>query len=261
MDYLTRYAETACVPAATAQEAANFFLHQILLRHGAPQAIISDRGTSFVAKLLDELLRLCNTVHKLTSAYHPQTNGLTERFNRTLSQMMSIYVAENQTQWDVIVPYITFAYDTARQATTGFSPFYLLFARQPATTLDTVLPFVPDSPMSSYPSEVAGRADDARRVARLTTLQSQQQQQLRHDETHNDTTYEVGDQVILATPIRKQGKCEKLLHKYVGPFRILRRISSTSYEIEPIAPPRDHRTKSRDIVHISRMKRYNAPHL
>lgn len=259
VDYLTRYAETACVPTATAQEVATFFLHNILLRHGAPQVIISDRGTPFIAKLLDDLLRLANTTHRLTSAYHPQTNGLTERLNRTLSEMMSMYVAENHTNWDAIVPYVTFAYNTARQSTTGFSPYYLLFAREPLTTLDTILPSVYE-PHTSYPSEVICRAEDARQLARFQTLRSQQQQQLRYAQTHGEASYNVGDEVLLATPLRKPGKCEKLLQKYTGPFRILRCLSPTNYEVEPVAPPRDHRTKSRDIVHVSRMKPFHPPY-
>lgn len=125
VDYLTGYAETACVPAATLEEVATFFLNNILSRHGEHQVIIGDIGTPFTAKLLDELLRLANTVHKLASAYHSQTNGLTERLNRSLSDMMSMHIAESHTNLDDIVPYETFGYSTARHTTTSFSPYYL----------------------------------------------------------------------------------------------------------------------------------------
>lgn len=259
VDYLTRYAETTCVRTATAQDAADFFLHSILLRHGAPQNIISDRGTPFIAKLIEEVLRLTNTIHKVTSAYHPQSNGLTERLNRTLSQMISMYVDDHHTNWDAIIPYITYAYNTAHQATTGFSPYYLLYAREPLTPLDTILPSLNDQPLSPYATDIVGRAEDARRLARLHTLRSQQDQQLRHSETHGLASYEVGDRVLLATPRRQPGKSEKLLQKYVGPYVVLRRLSPTNYQVSPLSPPRDHRSKSTDIVHVARMKPFHSP--
>lgn len=259
VDYLTRYAETTSVPKATAQEVADFFLHKILLRHGAPQVIISDRGTPFIAQLLEEILRLFNTVHKWTSAYHPQTNGLTERLNKTLSQMISMYVDDHHTNWDTVIPYVTYAYNTAHQATTGFSPYYLLYAREPLTTLDTVLPFINHPPVSGFAADIVCRAQDARHLARLHTFKSQQQQQLRHAESHSSVTYEIGDIVLLATPLRQPGLSQKLLSKYIGPYRVVRRLSPTNYEVSPLSPPQDHRSKTTDIVHVARMKPFCIP--
>lgn len=253
---MTRYAETKSVPEATAREVANFFLTSILLRHGAPQSITSDRGTPFIAKLLNEVLRLVSTIHHVTSAYHPQANGLTERLNHTLANMMSMYIADNHTNWDEILPYVTYAYNTARQTTTGFSPYYLLYAHDPLTTLDTVLPYV-HTPLDPFASEIICRAEDARRLARLQTLQSQQLQQLRHADTHIPVSYNIGDLVLLKTPIRQTGKCEKLLPKFTGPYRIIRRLSDINYELVPISPPRDHRSRPQDIVHVSRIKPYS----
>ncbi|KAM7310080.1 uncharacterized protein ISCGN_007040 [Ixodes scapularis] len=83
-DYLTRYAETKALPAGTAVEVAKFFIESIILRHGAPEVLISDRGSSFMAQLTQEILRLSHTNHRRTTAYHPQINGLTERLNKTI---------------------------------------------------------------------------------------------------------------------------------------------------------------------------------
>src|SRR5690606_25250726 len=85
VDYLTRYAEARAVPAATAEHVAQFFLDNIVLRHGAPRILLSDRGRQFVSRLVNAFLRHCNTIHKTTTSYHPQCNGLTERFNHTLA--------------------------------------------------------------------------------------------------------------------------------------------------------------------------------
>ena len=78
-DYLTRYAETKALPKGSAAEVARFFVENILLRHGAPEVLITDRGTAFTAELTQAILRYSQTSHRRTTAYHPQTNGLNER--------------------------------------------------------------------------------------------------------------------------------------------------------------------------------------
>ncbi|GFV91076.1 retrovirus-related Pol polyprotein from transposon 412 [Trichonephila clavipes] len=129
-DYSTRYAITKALPTAEVDEIAKFLLEEIVLRHGAPRVIITDRGAVFRSRLVSSLVDLCNIDHRFTTAYHPQTNGLTERFNKTLADMLSMYVDVEQKNWDEILPFVTFAYNTAKQETTGFTPFYLLHGRE-----------------------------------------------------------------------------------------------------------------------------------
>ncbi|GFV03078.1 transposon Tf2-9 polyprotein [Trichonephila clavipes] len=123
-DYSTRYATTKALPTAEVDEIAKFLLEEIVLRHGAPRVIITDRGAVFRSRLVSSLVDLCNIDHRFTTAYHPQTNGLTERFNKTLADMLSMYVDVEQKNWDEILPFVTFAYNTAKQETTGFTPFF-----------------------------------------------------------------------------------------------------------------------------------------
>ena len=120
IDHATRYVETAPLQHTTAQAIAPFLLYNVVLRHGAPRVLISDRGRSFLAQTVEALLRACNVNHRMTSPYHPQTNGLTERFNHTLSDMISMYVNSEHSDWDEILPFVTFAYNTAIESTTGY---------------------------------------------------------------------------------------------------------------------------------------------
>ncbi|GFW70685.1 retrovirus-related Pol polyprotein from transposon 412 [Trichonephila clavipes] len=103
-----------------------------------------------------------NIDHRFTTAYHPQTNGLTERFNKTLADMLSMYVDVEQKNWDEILPFVTFAYNTAKQETTGFTPFYLLHGREAETTLDTMLPFCPNDFDDNNITKIAARAEESR---------------------------------------------------------------------------------------------------
>ncbi|GFX39158.1 transposon Tf2-9 polyprotein [Trichonephila clavipes] len=157
-DYSTRYAITKALPTAEVAEIAKFLLEEIVLRHGAPRVIITDRGAVFRSRLVSSLVDLCNIDHRFTTAYHPQTNGLTERFNKTLADMLSMYVDVEQKNWDEILPFVTFAYNTAKQETTGFTPFYLLHGREAETTLDTMLPFCPNDFDDNNITKIAARA-------------------------------------------------------------------------------------------------------
>uniref|UniRef100_A0A6G5A9I5 RNA-directed DNA polymerase n=1 Tax=Rhipicephalus microplus TaxID=6941 RepID=A0A6G5A9I5_RHIMP len=91
-DYLTRYAETKAIQRGTAAEVAQFFIENVVLRHGAPSIVITDRGTAFTAALLEQVLMLSGATHRKTTADHPQTNGLTERLNKTIEDVLSMYV-------------------------------------------------------------------------------------------------------------------------------------------------------------------------
>ncbi|XP_075740914.1 SNF related kinase isoform X1 [Rhipicephalus microplus] len=103
VDHLTRYAETAAIPSSTADSVASFLLRSIVLRHGPPRVIISDRGRQFVADAVEELLRLCTSQFRHSTPYHPQTNGLVERTNHTLTNMLAMYVSSNHRNWDDIL--------------------------------------------------------------------------------------------------------------------------------------------------------------
>ncbi|EFA13184.1 Transposon Ty3-G Gag-Pol polyprotein-like Protein [Tribolium castaneum] len=100
-------------------------------KHGSPKYFLSDRGISFRSELVGELLRIMGSARQFTTAYHPSCNGLTERCNKTLADMLSMFTNTNQTDWDEFLPHVTFAYNTARQDTTKMSPFMLVYGREP----------------------------------------------------------------------------------------------------------------------------------
>ncbi|GFX27079.1 hypothetical protein TNCV_439851 [Trichonephila clavipes] len=219
-DYSTRYAITKALPTAEVDEIAKFLLEEIVLRHGAPRVIITDRGAVFRSRLVSSLVDLCNIDHRFTTAYHPQTNGLTERFNKTLADMLSMYVDVEQKNWDEILPFVTFAYNTAKQETTGFTPFYLLHGREAETTLDTMLPFCPNDFDDNNITKIAARAEELRQLARVHTLRAQDKDRRRYDSKHQMVSYAPGDLVWVYTPVRKVGLSEKLLRRYFGRYSI-----------------------------------------
>ncbi|UYV70128.1 K02A2.6-like, partial [Cordylochernes scorpioides] len=257
-DYYTKYAETKAVIDATASEVAKFLTENVILKHGAPRYLISDRGSQFTSNLVKEITKICQIQHCLTTSYHPQTNGLTERLNRTLINMISMYVNVDQRNWDEILPFITHAYNTTIQETTKYSPFFLLYGREPVSILDDTNIFIePDSEdYDEYVSKLMEKIVRTRDIVKVNTEKSQAKMINYYNQKHRQTGYEPGDLVALWTPIRKPGKCEKLLRRYFGPYIVLKKISDVNYSIVPEDNP-GNRTQP-TTVHISRIKPYFA---
>ena len=260
VDYLTNWAETAALVTSTAQETAQFFVNQILLRHGAPASIISDRGKCFIAELTEKVLEIIGTDHQTTTSYHPQANGLCERLNHTLADMLSMYVNSNHMNWDEILPYITFAYNISKQEYTRYTPFYLIYGRRAVLPIDEALAVKSDLFSSNEANE-----DYAVRVAENLTLAREAvyqklrlvhlQQKADYDKKRRDASFSEGELVLIYKPIRKVGRSEKLLHQWLGPYQIIRQTSDLNYEVKL------HKGKSdkSDIVHKVNMKPFYPP--
>lgn len=242
--------ETSALASATAHEVAYFLLHCIILRHGSPRVVISDRGRQFTADVVEEL-RLCGSHYRHSTPYHPQTNGLSERTNRTLTNMLAMYVSSDHKNWDGVLPFITYAYNTAKHEMTGYAPLFLLYMRLPGSFLDTILPFSQHEDTSI--AQTLCRAEKARRLARLRTLKSQENTKIRYDQCHTSASYLPGNFVWLWTPLRKRGLCKKLLSNYAGPFFVLRRLSDINYEIAKVMS-KDRCSRRTQVVHLARLK-------
>ena len=126
-EYLSRYVEAIPLSNIDSKTIAEVFMKNIVLKHGIPSKILTDRGANFISEFMNNFYELLEIKKLTTSAYHPQTNALTERFNRTLSSLLIPFVGENKDNWDLILPYVIFGYNTSVQESTHFSPFELLY--------------------------------------------------------------------------------------------------------------------------------------
>ncbi|UYV80572.1 hypothetical protein LAZ67_19000747, partial [Cordylochernes scorpioides] len=259
-DYLTKYAIAKALPSGTAAEIATFMLEEVILKHGAPREIITDRGRAFMSQMVKEVTSRCKISHLFTTAYHPQTNGLTERLNKTLGDMLSMYVDAEQRDWDSVLPYVIFAYNTAQQGSTRFSPFFLVHARESETLLDVLLPYEDETSDHDFGGQMVTKAEEARQLARIHILRAQENNKYHYDQVHRSVEYRVGDLVWVFTPVRKSGLSEKLLKKYFGPYKITRKVSEVNYEVEALEQSSRRRRRSqKDVVHVLRMKPYRDP--
>ena len=128
-DYLTKWPEAKAMKDATAENIIEFIYERIICRHGCPKVILSDQGKHFRNKVMEGLCKKFEIKHKMSSPYHPQTNGLVERFNRTLCESLA-KVSEKENEWDEHIESVLFAYRTIRHNTTKKTPFFMVYGRE-----------------------------------------------------------------------------------------------------------------------------------
>ena len=138
-EYLTRWPEAVAIPDQTAETVANQFVNKIVCRHGCPEVVLTDRGANFTSNLMAEICKLTQSTKTFTTPYHAQTDGVVERLNGTLMQMLSFYVNDRQTDWDEYIELVLFTYRTAKQTSTKASPFQLIYGREPRLPADVFL--------------------------------------------------------------------------------------------------------------------------
>ena len=255
-DYLTHWAECFAVPSIEAPVIARIFVDEIFTRHGAPRTFLSDRGSNFLSALVKEVCRLLNTRKLNTTAYHPQTDGLVERFNNTLAESISMFVNSEQTDWDLFLPSILFAYRVSPCVSTGESPFFLLYGREPRLPLDVAL--LPPTNLSTSVEEhrkrIVTQIETAQALARSNIAKAQQLMKLQYDKKAADAPFEVGQRCWVYTPSSKKGLSKKLRHLWHGPFRICRKLSPVHYQLRTC----DNRLVA-TTVHANRMKHFYDP--
>ena len=130
-DYFTRWKEAYPMKDMEAQTVACILVNEFICRLGVPDTIHTDQGRNFESKLIKELCQMLGIKKTRTTPYHPQSDGMVERFNRTLLNMLSIAVGEDEMSWDLQLPLLLLAYRTSVHDTTGTSPFELMKVRLP----------------------------------------------------------------------------------------------------------------------------------
>lgn len=141
VDSLTNWPIARAVPVASKEAVADFIYEEIVMRFGCPTEIITDRGANFTSGLVQEYVKRIGTNHKLTSAFHPRTNSKVERYNGVIKQMLRKYVNGAIHKWDKFVNAALWASRIRVHSTTGFSPFYLVYGREPKLPGDVLQPY------------------------------------------------------------------------------------------------------------------------
>ncbi len=189
-----------------------------------------------------------------TTPYHPQTDGLVERYNRTLKSMLKKFISANAKDWDKWLPYLLFAYREVPQASTGFSPFELLYGRQVRGPLDVLQESWVGSQekktsILTFVLQMRERMEQATKLVRENMEKAQHGQQTWYDKAARKRSFDPGQQVLLLLPTVEN----KLLEKWQGPYTVLRKLSPTTYEIEM-----PDRRNPKQTFHINLLKEWKT---
>ncbi|KAL0534123.1 hypothetical protein IC582_028404 [Cucumis melo] len=236
----------------TASKWAQLYMSEIVRLHGVPVSIVSDRDARFTSKFWKGLQTAMGTRLDFSTAFHPQTDGQTERLNQVLEDMLRACALEFPGSWDSHLHLMEFAYNNSYQATIGMAPFEALYGkccRSPVCWGEV------GEQRLMGPELVQSTNEAIQKIrSRMHTAQSRQKSYA--DVRRKDLEFEVGDKVFLkVAPMRGVVRFErrgKLSPRFVGPFEILERIGPVAYRL--VLPP--SLSTVHDVFHVSMLRKY-----
>lgn len=191
-----------------------------------------------------------------TTPLHPQSDGLVERFNRTLAEQLAILTAENQRDWDMHLPLVLLAYRSVVQDSTLCTPALLMLGRELRTPAEMVFGKPPDTPAvppgPEYARRLQDRMESAHAFAREQLQKAGVRQKRNYDTRARGRDFEAGELVWVYSPRRRKGRCPKLDCHWVGPCEVLEKLGEVVYRVQ--LPPRGRRVA----LHRDRLAPYRG---
>ena len=242
-----------------AQSCAEAFLTHVWRLHGIPKEFVTDRDKVWTSTFHKELCNLIGTDRCLTTAFHPESDGQVERMNRIVQQVLRHYVSPCADNWDLLLPIVEFAINSAKQESTGASPFQLNYGFNPSSPLDRELEIIAPRYFKPVGYKVTSAADFHLRWtsllsrAKLLMKQAQDRQKQFYDSRRSEIPpgIALGKQVLLSTEnlrLHVVGS-HKFLPRYIGPFPITEVVNSNAFRLE--LPPE---MKVHNVFHVSLLK-------
>ncbi|XP_042299936.1 uncharacterized protein LOC121917889, partial [Sceloporus undulatus] len=253
VDCATRYPEAVPLRSIQATRIAQELV-KIFSRVGFPKEILTDQGSNFMSQTLQKMWELLRVKPLRTSIYHPQANGMVERFNRTLKGMLRKFVESHPKSWPQLVEPLLFAFREVPQSSLGFSPFELVYGRRPRGILDIVKEgWEEEAPNSQTELQFVLRMrqhlKEIGQMARENLQKAQEEQKRYFDSKVKERSLQVGQQVLVLLPAQKA----KLFAKWQGPFEVVRRVGPVDYEVKMGQDP----PKTR-VFHINLLKAWRV---
>ena len=172
---------TKGVRDCSATTAVKFLINDVILKYGTPTCILTDNGTHFTAQLMNNFFQQLGVIHLYSTVYHPQTNGQIERFNATMDGKIAALCNERRTNWDEMLQFVTFNYNSSIHATTKHTPFEMMHGRHATLPFDqqqALISFTQDPEHSQKIKDYLGKLTEE---APKNILKNQQQYKIRYD--------------------------------------------------------------------------------
>jgi hypothetical protein len=259
VDYLSKYALFEPVPDTLTAEGFGSLFHRAFFgKYGMPATIISDNDRLFTSRFWKQLASACGVKHVFATRHHPETNGQTERLNRTLKQMIRSFADYTQKNWEEMLPNLQIAYNDSVHSATGKTPFETLHGMHPR------LPSRPDNSIQlrgtakDFADKIADTVQQVKDALLVNKYATARQYESRYAIV-DDKPYREGDKVWIKTSHflpenRRQQLSKKLLPEYIGPYPIRRVLNY--YAVEVDFPPS---VKINNRINRTHLKRFRQP--
>ena len=247
LEYETRFAKAFAMPDMESVTIAKLFRDHIILEHGVPSELLTDQGKNLTEGVMKELCNLLG-IHKIqTTTYHPQTDGLVEKFNGTLGNMLSAYVHQQADCWDDYLQFAVFAYNTSAHASTKETPFYLMYGHDPLEPCDLGEP-MRNRLIQGQGNIFTQKWRESRDLAKLHLEKAQDAQKKFYDKNNSDAIqYANGELVLLKEQRIGLGKFH---FRWDGPYTIIKKLSDVNYVIRKDGSLTDI------VIHINRIRKF-----
>ena len=252
VDYLTKWAEAYAMPNQTSETVAKILVNEFICRFGIPSQIHSDQGTQFEAALFKQMCHLLGMRKTRTTAFHPQSDGQTERQNRTVIDILAKLARENPSEWDEQLCYALSAYRSSVHSGTGETPNRLMLGREVATPI-TLLAGSPNEEQTvPWVVDLRHKFEDTYRLVVETTRAAQRSTKMYADRRQRGFNFDEGQLVWLYDPKPRRGVPHKLdANKWSGPWIVAKKISPCVYLI--LRRPGDRAGR---VVNVDRLQPY-----
>ena len=238
MDHYTRFAQAYATTNKSAKTVAEKLFNDFCLKFGFPERLHHDLGREFENKLLQRLKTLSGVQGSHTSPYHPQGNGQTERFNRTLLSMLRTLTEEQKSDWKNHLPKVIHAYNCTANEATGYSPFFLLFGRPPRLPVDLLFGLESQDCSGSYENYVekwGERMAEAYEIASRNASKSADRGKRQYDKRVYGPTLQVGSRVLVRNVVERggPGKIRSYWEDNIYVIKSQKGDNSPVFEVEP----------------------------
>ena len=239
-------------PQARSLEIARLLRDRIIVLHGVPSSIVTDRNPRFTSNLAQNLYKILGITQDISTAAYPETNGQSERTIQTLEQYFRAYIFYQQTNWPKWLALAEFSYNNTVSSTTNVTPFFANYGYHPNLDLDTIPGTAPNTPDFQADATKLQRLNNYLRSEILLTRDSYKEYADRRRQP--SPMYAPGNYIWLSSRhIKTTRPCRKLDHKRLGRFKVLRRVGSHAYLLELPATMKIH-----PVFHVSLLEPCNS---
>ncbi|XP_069184050.1 uncharacterized protein [Procambarus clarkii] len=252
VDHLSRFTTLVALPRKDAQTVADAFLSKFVTVFGPPKVLVSDRGQEFVGNTFKEVCKILETTTTLTTAYHPQANGMTERTNRTIKDMLAILAEKDAATWDEQLPYVQLALNTAIHQSINTQPL-LLFTGRSCNFPSGLLNRHEVVYGEDYPSEILSKMRNAWRIAAEASKTARSRYAHYYDKKVQPLTLREGSLVMRLNEKAPDNQSRKLAPRWRGPYRVIKKLGPVNFLIRGIFDDQSDTT-----IHVNKLKCYVA---